>query len=72
MRGAVGTATVQDHEIVPTSHRRHAKLDTAVVAEIRERYAKGNVSTGELAKYYSTTANNVLSIVSRRTWRDVP
>ena len=70
--GRLGTAVVQYREIVPTTHRRTQKLDVAAVIEIRERYARGNVSSGDLARYYNTTANNILAIVSRRTWRDVP
>ena len=72
MRGQLGTVDLESREILQAPRGRYGKLDAETVSEIRMRYAKGNASCSELAKYYNTSAQNILYIVSRHTWKHVP
>jgi hypothetical protein len=72
VKGSVGSAEIKHFDLIDTpQRRRHQKITAADVTEIRRRYAKGGFAASDLCKYYGISANTVLAIVSRRTWRDV-
>lgn len=48
-----------------------AKLNDAIVREIRERYAKGGVTHRKLASEYGIAYSGIFGIVNRITWAHV-
>jgi hypothetical protein len=48
-----------------------AKLTAEKVAEIRRRYAEGNITLYQLAGIYGIANQNVSKIVNRLTWKHV-
>lgn len=50
----------------------NVRLTEDLVRTIRDAYAKGGVTTYELADQYGVTRPNIGYIVNRKTWRHVP
>jgi hypothetical protein len=50
----------------------NAKLTSAQVAIIRQRYAEGNVTQKQLAAEYDIPQSNISQIILRRTWKHIP
>jgi hypothetical protein len=51
--------------------RNHVKVTETQVREIRERWAAGGVSQGELAADYGITASGVWRIIHRKSWQHI-
>ena len=52
--------------------RPSTKLTPQQVIEIRQRYSKGKISMKKLAGEYGVSNSNILMIIKRETWKDLP
>ena len=51
--------------------KKHTKLNTDLVKQIREDREKNNTSYDNLAKKYGISKSTVADIIKKRTWKNV-
>jgi len=64
-----GRRAVGDKVSNPGEKNAAAKLTESQVAEIRNRYAKGDISQAALGKLYGVNQRNISSIINKKSWR---